>query len=373
MKKICFFIGTCNDRNGEWNGEIIRNGGVGVSGTDTSTVLIAEYFAKYGWDTYLIASSCKNNTIYNNVKYYKCNILKEINNEFDILVITPSDEFLEYKWNNLQKIIIWCHMQHTFKESSFQSIQQLYPKTSIIINYMNQFVKDAVAIHSPYTTNYTDDFVMIPNPVFNDNLNNNIVKKPHSFIFNTSYRRGGDVLLNIFNKVNYDDKSLVVCSAYKGELDKVKGNNNIEILNSIDKYTMFKKLAESEYFVYPLVTPLSEGANLHKDCSPCSVAEALLNEVIVITLPVAGLNDLYKDILVYMPFPDENKIMWHKSGYHSSGNEFYSEDFVEKVVSIIDFLEKNPHYKELLKKRGKQFVYDNFNLEYIGTQWLKIL
>jgi DNA polymerase IIIc chi subunit len=74
-----------------------------------------------------------------------------------------------------------------------------------------------------------------------------------------------------------------------------------------------------------------------------------------------------------MPFPDENKIMWHKSGYHSSGNEFYSDDFVEKVVSIIDFLEKNPQYKDIIRKRGKKYVQDNFNLEYIGSQWLKIV
>ena len=351
MKKICFFIGICNDRNGEWNGEIIRTGGVGVSGTDTSTILIAEYFALHGWDTYLIASSCKNNTVYKNVKYFNCNILNNNINTFDILVITPSDEFLEYKWNNLKKIIIWCHMQHTFKESSFKKITELYPDVDIIINYMNQFVKDAISIHSPHTTNYINDFVMIPNPVFDDNdINENIVKKSQSFIFNTSYRRGGDVLINIFNKLQYNDKSLVLCSAYKGELDNINNNNNsIEILNSIDKYTMYKKLAESEYFLYPLVAPINEGANVHKDCSPCSVAEALLNEVIVITLPVAGLYDLYKDILVYIPFPDEGKINWHKSGYHSSGSEFYSDDFVNNAVSIIDFLERNPQYKEVIR------------------------
>jgi len=374
MQKICFFIGSCNDRVGVWNGEIIRSGGVGVSGTDTSTVLIAEYFASKGFDTYLIASSCKNNTVVKNVKYYTMDYLKYNTSNFNILVITPSDEFLNYNWGeNLDQLIIWCHMQHTFKEESFKKFSNLYPKTIIKINYMNNFVRNAVSLHSPHTSLYENEYITIPNAVLNDIKLESIKKIPHSFIFNTSYRRGGDALLNIFNKLNFGDKTLRICSAYKGELDKLNYDSKIEVLYSVDKTILYNKLAESEYFIYPLVAPILQGANLHKDCSPCSVAEALLNKVIVLTFPVAGLLEQYKDHLVYLPFPDKSKVGIHQSGHHSSAPELYSEEFIDSVINIINFLENNPQYKELIKKRGRDFVIDNFNLDKIGEQWLNII
>ena len=373
MQKICFFIGTCNDRVGEWNGEIIRGGGVGVSGTDTSTILIAEYFASRGFDTYLIASSCKNSTVIKNVKYYTIDYLKYNIQNFNILVITPSDEFLNYNWGNLDQLIIWCHMQHTFSEESFKKFSNLYPKTIIKVNYMNNFVRNAVSIHSPHTSFYENEYINIPNAVLNDIKIEAKKKIPHSFIFNTSYRRGGDVLLNIFNKLHFTDKTLRICSAYKGELDRLAYNSKIEVLHSVDKITLYNKLAESEYFIYPLVAPLLEGANLHKDCSPCSVAEALLNEVIVLTLPVAGLLEQYKDHLVYLPFSDQSKIGLHQSGNHSSAPELYSDEFTISVINTIMFFENNPQYKELIKKRGRKFVIDNYNLDKIGQTWLNII
>jgi hypothetical protein len=371
MKRICFFIGKCDDRSGEWNGEIIRTGGVGVSGTDTSTVLIAEYFGSIGWDVTFISSTCKHRSTYNNVKYYSLDYFKEESANFNILVTPPYDEFLNYSWGALDTLIIWCHMQHTFVEASFKKFIHLYPNANIVINYMNNFTKLATNIHSPHTSFYINNEFLIPNPLLGDIVIKENIKKPHSFIFNTSYRRGGDVLINIFNKLSYSDKTLKICSAYKDELSFLESNNNIEILHSIDKSTLYNRLSESEYFIYPLVAPLAQGANLHKDCSPCSVAEALAHEVIVLTLPVAGLLDMYKDLLVFLPFPDESKKEHHQSGYHTPAPELYNIEFEEIVINTINFLENNPKYKELIKKRGKEFVLSQLELNLIGNKWLE--
>jgi hypothetical protein len=370
MSNICFFIGQCSDRNNEWNGEIIRTGGVGVSGTDTSFILIAEYFSKNGWNVSFISSTCKNESTYNGVKYYSLDYFKNYNPNFNIIVIPPSDEFLKYKWKNIDTIIIWCQMQHTFSEVAFQSFKSQYQTSKIFINYMNNFTKNATTIYSPHTSFYIDNFFFIPNPLLNDIVIPETVKVPYSFIFNTSFRRGGQIMLNIFNKLPYINKTLKICSSYKGELDHLKNNYNIQILNSLDKTTLYNNLSNTEYFIYPLVSPLDQCANLHKDTFCCAIAEALLNEVIVLTFPVGAIMEMYGDTLVYLPFPDLSKQSLHKSEYHSSAPELYNKEFEDVVINIIEYLEKNPIFKELLKKRGKEYVINKFNIDLIGKEWL---
>jgi glycosyltransferase involved in cell wall biosynthesis len=366
MLSICFFIGSCDDRSGEWNGEIIRTGGVGVSGSDTSFILMAEFFALKGHNVSLVASSCKENTKVNNVTY-----LKTPCKYTDILVIPPSDEFLNYEWENIKTLIIWCHMQHTFSQESFNKIIKKFPTSKIVVNYMNQFTKRATNIYSPHTGYFINDEFFAPNPLLDNLLSNQIIKIPNSFIFNTSFRRGGEVMLNIFNKLPYENKSLVLCSSYKDELKDLNNQSNIKILNSLDKKTLYENLSRSEYFIYPLVAPLNQGANLHKDTFCCAIAEALANEVIVLTFPVGGLPELYENTLIYLPFPDISKSSFHLSDYHSSASELYSDDFYNSVVSIIEFLNKNPKYKELIKRRGKELVNTKFNINTIGDIWLR--
>ena len=369
MQKICFYIGSCNDRSGKWNGEIIRNGGVGVSGTDTSFIVIAEIIATNGWEVDFVASTCLDKSSYKGVQYYS----HKQDKQYDILVVPPSDEFLEYSWNNIKILIIWCEMQHTFKEYSFRLFTSLYPNCKLVVNYMNQFTKAATNIYSPHTTYYIHNEFFAPNPLIDDCLVSVNSKTSHSFIFNTSFRRGGEVALNVFNNLKYNDKSLTVCSSYKGELDFLKGSSNIEVLHSIDKHTLFTKLAESEYFIYPLVAPLEQGANIHKDTFCCAVAEALAHEVIVLTFPVGALLEMYENVLIQIPFPEEAKREVYMAPYHSSGAEFYRLEVMDSIIKIIDFLENNPEYKNTLRKKGKELVMRKFNPEKITKLWLDII
>jgi glycosyltransferase involved in cell wall biosynthesis len=369
MKNICFFIGSCNDRSGKWNGEIIRKGGVGISGTDTSFIVIAEMFAANGWDVDFIASSCLNNTNYKGVNYYS----NKEKRQYDILVIPPSEEFVKHSWNDLKILIIWCQMQHTFKDESFRQFTSLYPNCKIVANYMNQFTKAATNIYSPHTNYYINNEFFAPNPIIEDSIVSVSDKTPHSFIFNTSFRRGGEVALNIFNNIRYTDKSFAICSSYTDELNFLEGSTNIEVLHSIDKQTLFARLAETEYFIYPLVAPLEQGANVHKDTFCCAVAEALAHEVIVLSFPVGALPEMYENAIIPIPFPYETKKELHTSSYHSSGDEFYGSDVIKSVIDIIEFLEKNPQYKEALKKKGRELVLRKFNPDKIIELWFRII
>ena len=67
--KILFLIEFDDKRNNIWDGELIRNGEIGVSGTEQSFVLVAEYLAKNN-NVIIAGKLCKHNSFVNNVMYY---------------------------------------------------------------------------------------------------------------------------------------------------------------------------------------------------------------------------------------------------------------------------------------------------------------
>ena len=125
--RICFVVIGNSRRSNYLNGDTIRYGGGGASGTDTSTILVAEYLASKGHDVVfatemlepLIEQKLRNRGIefesgknIRGVKY--CNLAFDgIDNKgFDILVNTLW--FHDYKKLPIKvtkSVIYWSHMQ----------------------------------------------------------------------------------------------------------------------------------------------------------------------------------------------------------------------------------------------------------------------
>ena len=124
------------------------------------------------------------------------------------------------------------------------------------------------------------------------------IKKPRKFIFHASWARGGDIAYSAIDKLNYEDKEFHAFDY----LITIPSNDTkfFHKHDGVDKKTLFKHLAESEYFIYPLYTPYQD---VHKDTFSCVVAEAIALGVTVITYPLGALHDNYKEYCQWLHLP----------------------------------------------------------------------
>ena len=363
--KILGIIGTESTKKNKWNGEIIRTGSVGVTGTDQSFVLLFEYLADIGHEVYLSFNQCIPNTNYKGVNYIDTSQLSKITNSIDILII-PSwyNEFLEYQYNNLKKLVIWCHYQGFLNEMILQFFKINYQHVKIYVNLLSQFVKKYIDKYCEYYLNYVDKIFTISNPLMFDQLSNSFNKISRSFIFFASFERGGQIAVDAFNLLPYSDKKLTVYSYDMGDINK-----SIHNINSVDKSTLFKILAHTEYFIYPLVLPKERNYLIHKDTDGCVIAEALLNEVIVLTYSVGAIYEKYNNHVIYLPFPPGITQEMLDIPDQQSVPQFYSEFVLDSIVATIDFLEKHPHIKTNIRQRGKEYVKNERSKENTLLSW----
>lgn len=123
------------------------------------------------------------------------------------------------------------------------------------------------------------------------------------WIFHASFSRGGQMCGKIFSKTRSKNSeaaaSLEYMSYYLPDVTKVPENEGCRFLGSLDKRSLFRTLATSDYFVYPLIN--SENASVHHDTYACCVLEALACGMIVVTWDVACLREVYGDHLLYVP------------------------------------------------------------------------
>jgi glycosyltransferase involved in cell wall biosynthesis len=376
---IVILIDYNEHRKNLWNGETIRTGGVGVSGTEQSFVLIGEEFAKFANVT-IISSTCIPNTIYKGVSYNSIDFLKDNTNDIDILILQSDNRyFIQYSWLKLKKLIFWYHSQRVIPVEVLQLFSRSYPDCEIYCNTMTNYGESFMKYATPYLSVYLNNIFKVGNPLMidmihnNNNNNNNNNKEKHSFVFHAGFDRGGHITCEVFKRLNLDNKKLYVCGY--DTLRNVAYNDNIEFLNSIDKSLLFNILSKTEYFIYPLVAPnnITNGnpPNLvHKDTFGCVIAEALAHNVIVLTYPVGAVKEIYGDHLIYLPFPSNANINSLNSFEMTFDETLNSEEAITTIIKMVEFLEARPELKEIVKKRGRELILSKYTPEYLANQWI---
>jgi hypothetical protein len=374
--KIVGIIEYKNTYENNWNGETIRYSGSGSSGTDQSFILVAEYIASKGHEVYLSFSNILDNTTYNGVNYISKNTLINISNEIDILIIPSWNyDFFSFSWLSLKKLVIWCHYQGYISESYINLFKAQYSQCKIYTNILSNFVKIYLDKYHPYYLDISDQIFQIDNPLMMDLfVDDNYKKDPHSFIFFATFERGGEIALNAYKSISYSDKKIYYSNHTEYEKHTFPGNLIDMIpLKWSDKQSVFNLLKKIEYFIYPLVLPLERHSIIHKDTDGCVVAESLLHEVIVLTYPVGALKEKYGDHLVYLPYPPGVDINLLEGPDQVSAPQFHSEFVIDSIVKTIEFLENNPQLKEVLKKRGKDYILKERDSDFIKSEWLNNL
>jgi hypothetical protein len=386
--KILFTLIGNSRRSNYLTGDTIRNGGGGGSGTDGSTILVAEYLASKGLEVVVLSDKLEPalekkyreqgnpftwGSYSRGVQYSNFQMEGVSIKEFDILV--NSLWFQDYK--NLpvkitKGVVYWCHMQW------------LYGMGEIINFVKENNLKLGIVNISQWERSQTQgcidgiknavghlEQVLIPNPIMDDLVREvkslNIQRKPHKFIFLAAWARGGNVAMQAVRELPFEDKEFHAFDYLMATHRHPESYFNLH--DGVDKKTLFQHLAESEYFIYPLYTPYED---VHKDTFSCVVAEAIALGTSVLTYPLGALPEYYDGYVHWLDFPEgTDPVQMQK--------ESLSKDLQGKfkctnnIVNKINYLENNPQAKQHIKNNGTDFILNNFNIAKVGSMWEDLL
>jgi len=382
--RIAFIVIGNSRRSNYLNSYNLRYGNGGGSGTDTSSVLVAEYLAKQGHEVVFVADKLDEPLVnlykskgidyvpgqeYYGVKYTNIEFEGIENKTFDVLVgMLWFQDYDKLPITVTKTLIYWSHMQWIYGTKEFVTYAEKN-NLSVGLVHISKWEEEMNKDVFPYIQSIYQNSkkTIIPNPIFdemiNEVLNQNIQKKKNKFIFHALWTRGGNVAVETVRNLNLEDKEFHAFDylmVIHGHEDNFFRNHQ-----GVDKKTLFTHLSESEYFIYPLYTPYKD---VHKDTFACTVAEALALGVIVVTYPLGALPENYKDYCVWLDAPPNTNLDLMQTEKLSKDEEGFF-NYTENIVNKINYLENNPEIKEHYRNAGKQYILDNFNIDKIGKMW----
>lgn len=375
-------------RSNYLNGFNLRYGNGGGSGTDTSTVLVAEHLAKQGHEVVYVAEKLEEQLEQNykekglkyipgqefyGVKYTNLEFDGIDNREFDILISMLWFEAYDKLPITVTKgLIYWSHMQWIYGISNLVEYAKKHDLALGIVHISNWEEKmNGDSFPHIKSIHPNSKKTLIPNPIFDEIINEvkarNITKQPGKFIFHASWPRGGNIAaqavreLDIVNKELHAFDYLMVIQSYS---DTFFHNHS-----GVDKKTLFTHLAESEYFIYPLYTPYQD---VHKDTFSCVVAEALALGVIVVTYPLGALPENFNDYCAWLDAPEGVDFAEMQTQQLSKDldGKFMCTD---NIVAKINHLEANPQLKEEYRTKAQNYILENFNINKVGKMWVDFI
>lgn len=387
--RIAFILIGNSRRSNYLNGDTIRDGGGGGSGTDTSTILIAEYLALQGHEVVIATEKLEpllektyaekgkyfpKGEKVRGVQYTDINFNYVDNKVFDILVNSLwFDSYNTLPIKVTRGLIYWCHMQWIY---GVDQIINYVKSNSLILGFVNiskwEREINSRAIHQISSQYGKVKTTLIPNSICDDVikevLSEQIQRKPHKFIFHASWARGGDVAIEVIKELEFLDKELHAFDY----LDTISNHQYPYFYrhNGVDKRTLFKHLAESEYFVYPLYTPYQD---VHKDTFSCVVAEAIALGAIPITYPLGALPENFNGYCKWIEFPDgiDQQSLQKQALTKDLEGKFKNNH--KAILESIDYLENNPALKQTLRLEGTNYILNSFNVNSIGLRWVEFL
>lgn len=383
MRIVFILIGNSR-RSNYLDGNTLRYGRGGGSGTDTSTIVVAEQLALQGHDVVVTSDKlepllekeyAKQGIFFNPGKKVRGVIYTNIdfenveNKQFDIIV--SSLWFHDYEKLPItvtKAIIYWNHMQWVYGIDEIIRYAGKYNLKLGFVNIsnwerkMNESVVEGAKARYPSTKSS-----LIPNPIMDDIIEevlaNKPTRKPHKVIFHAAWARGGNVALQAVRELDWADKEFHAFDYLMATHDHKDTFFNRH--NGVDKMTLFTHIAESEYFIYPLYTPYKD---VHKDTFSCVVAEAIALGAVPVTYPLGALPENFDGYCAWLNFPtgaDPARIQQESLTKDEQGIFTCTNNIVEKI----SYLESNPQIKEKIRNEGKEYIFSRFNAKKVGQMW----
>jgi glycosyltransferase involved in cell wall biosynthesis len=384
--RIAFIVIGNSRRSNYLNGFNLRYGNGGGSGTDTSSVLVAEYLANQGHEVVFVTEKLEpqleaeyqsrgrkyvpGESFYG-VKYTNLDFDGIENKTFDILIsMLWFHDYKKLPITVTKSLIYWSHMQWVY---GINEITDYVKENNLSLGFvhisdwergmtgdLSQSIKDR-------ENDVNVQISTIPNPIMDEMINqvvsSNPKRKPHKFVFHAAWARGGNVAVQAVRELNFPDSEF-------HSFDYLMATHNhqdpfFNLHNGVDKKTLFTNIAESEYFIYPLYTPYQD---VHKDTFSCVVAEAIALGAIVVTYPLGALPENFDGYCAWLDFPpNTNPEQMQKEALSKDleGKFNYTANIVEKIK----FLEENPQIKDEIRQKGKDYIVSKFNVNTVGQMW----
>lgn len=388
--RIAFIVIGNSRRSNYLNGYNLRYGSGGGSGTDTSSVLVAEYLAKQGHEVVFVADKLEprldeeykaKGRVYipgeefYGVKYTNIEFEGIDNKEFDILIsMLWFHDYDKLPITVTKSLIYWSHMQWVY---GIDQITNFAKNNNLSLGFVHisEWEKKMTGGLTQSIVDREKDMnvqlSLIPNPVMDEMINEVIysrpTRKPHKFVFHAAWARGGNVAIEAVRKLNYPDSEFHAFDYLMATHHHPDSFFNLH--NGVDKKTLFTNIAESEYFIYPLYTPYQD---VHKDTFSCVVAEAIALGAIVVTYPLGALPENFEGFCQWLDFPegvDVEKMQNESLTKDLDGKFTITDNIVEKIK----YLEENPQIKEDLRRRGKESIISRFNVNTVGQMWVDLI
>lgn len=354
MKIVFLLVGT-EGRPKILNGDTIRYGQAPASGTDQSVIMVSEYLTSKGHDVTIVLDKTNKETC-RDVKYTDFSYDGLIDQEVDILVSALwFDKYKDIPFKVTKGLIYWYHMawvycinemidfcnEHNLKMGFVNVSKWAQGQNEWNINLGIQKIENTIN-------------TIIPNPIMTELIDeiineNKIERKDKSSIFHAQFGRGGDVADRTLKELGWEEMFRF---------------DYINPANGTDKTILFKKLLETDYFIFPLYHP---NGCVYKDTFSCSVAEAIAAGVIVVTYPLGAIPEYFSDGCVFLSFPhgtDMEKMMTEKVTCNAEYMD-YTENIKDKLIEI----ENTPGLKEEIRKKSINTIKERFSISIVGKMW----
>jgi GR25 family glycosyltransferase involved in LPS biosynthesis len=372
--RLLFIVPGNGSRSNFVTGDLMRNGQAGLSGTDTSAILVAEYLASQGYEIVLAVEKSDEHLIEDRRKrgfdFIPGNVVRGVtytyldlenieNRTFDILVnCLWFGDYDKLPITVTKAVCYWCHLAWMYY---LGELKDYALKHNLKVGYINisewgkGHHQENIDFLKKHITNV--EVVTLPNAmttdVMQEVLAQNLERKSKKVIFPAQWSRGGDVALKAVRELGWEAE--------------FKTFDYVNLSNGTDKQTLFTELATSDYFIFPQYSP---NGHVYKDMHSCAVGEAIGMGVIVLSYPLGSHEEHYGGYYIKLDFPPDinmEKMMSERVTEESK------MDYTENIVKIVRFLEDNAHIKEYMRKKGTPYILDTFNIEKIGPKWAEFL
>jgi len=382
--RIVFTVLGNSRRSNYLNGDTVRYGNGGGSGTDGSSIIVAEQLASHGHEVVICSEKLEprleeeyskkgihfeQGKKVRGVTYTDFEFTGIENRTFDILVNSLwFSKYAELPIKVTKALIYWCHMQWVY---GISEMIEYASENNLKLGYVNisEWERSMTQPTVNHALNKLPGTVqtLIPNPIMDDIIDEVLkegpAKRPHKFVFHAAWARGGNVAVEAVRRLNWPDADfhafdyLMCTHSHPDEF--------FHLRNGVDKKTLFTEIAKSDYFVYPLYTPYQD---VHKDTFSCVVAEAIALGAIVITYPLGALPEYYDGHCAWLDFPADTDpaAMQREQLTKDLTGKFTCTD---NIVRTIQRLESNPQEKEALRANGYDFIVGRFNAKRVGNMW----
>lgn len=327
-----------------------------VSGTETNIILLAEKLASEGHEVHYLSAHALAG-IDRGVSYFKAPHYPR-GCHYDVVFDTFLGDCEKYDIL-ADRMIIWMHCP-VFSDfvvwpRDLPGVVAKIGAKEVVFVSPSQWTKEAVCSRYGFDPSI---YHVVGNAIEKGRIvPDATARKLHHFIFHSSFERGGDVFLRVFDALPSHSKTKTVCGY-------VEGGNTTKTLG---KNALYGELIKADYAIFPLVLP---SGVVHKDTYNCCIHEAMAAGAICLAPRIRPLECVWGDKVHWVDVPTGYSPEVHGYDPYTSDPAFQSEQYVQSFVQAIQDLDRQPHFKEYVRQRGVGWAqHHNINARY--QEWKK--